>query len=167
MNINKEILVNRPITEVWDVLGNQFGDAYKWARGLDHSAAHGEATLEGAVCSHRTCDVPGFGEVEEVIRKFDAKNHILAYEITKGFPGFISSGVNTWTLTEEGSNTKVVMNLEMETKGLMGVIMGPMMKMKLNKLIAGVVADLKTYAETGAPSAQKVKELAKVAKKAA
>ena len=167
MNIQKEILVNKPASEVWEVLGPQFEDAYKWARGLDHSQGHGEPVFDGAACSNRTCEVPGFGEIQEVIKKFDAEKHILSYEVTHGFPGFITSAVNTWRLTAQGFNTKVEMNMEMQTKGIKGAIMGPMMKMNLNKMISGVLSDLKTYVEKGAPSEYKMKELAKAARKAA
>ena len=167
MNIQKEILVNKPASEVWEVLGTQFQDAYKWARGLDHSQGHGEAAFDGASCSNRTCEVPGFGKIQEVIKKFDSEKYILAYEVTYGFPDFITSAVNTWKLTAQGFNTKVEMNMEMQTKGIKGAIMGPMMKMNLNKMISGVLSDLKTYVEKGAPSEYKMKELAKAARKAA
>lgn len=167
MDIRKEILVNKPIAEAWDVLGNEFADAYKWARGLDHSIGSGKPTFEGASCNNRTCEVPGFGTIQEEIRTFDAKNHVLAYEVVKGFPGFISSAINTWTLQQVGNQTKVSMHMKMETKGLIGAIMGPMMKMKLNKTIEGVIEDFKHYVETGTPSLQKEKEMLKLSKKAA
>jgi len=59
------------------------------------------------------------------------------------------------------------MNKAMQTKGIKGAIMGPMMKMNLNKMITGVLSDLKTFVETGKPSEHKMKEMAKAAKKAA
>ncbi|MEQ9297125.1 MAG: SRPBCC family protein [Cyclobacteriaceae bacterium] len=167
MDIRQEIIVNRPAAEVWEVLGNQFSDAYKWARGLDHSKGHGTPSFDDAPCGNRTCQVPGFGQIEEVIRKFESENHVLSYEVTKGFPGFISSAVNTWTLVPQGLSTKVMMHMQMQTTGIKGALMGPMMKMNLNKLITGVVKDFKTYVETGKPSAQKAKEIAKALKKAA
>ncbi|MBV6644060.1 MAG: SRPBCC family protein [Cyclobacteriaceae bacterium] len=166
MNIKKEIIVNKPAKEVWEVLGDQFPDAYKWARGLDHSQGHGDP-FDGTPCNNRTCEVPGFGKIQEAIRKFDSNKHILAYEVTHGFPGFIASAVNTWKLTPQGFNTKVEMNMEMQTKGIKGAIMGPMMKMNLSKTVAGVLSDLKTYVETGEPSEQKAKEIAKASMKAA
>lgn len=167
MEIKKEIVIDQSIEQVWGILGNQFTDAYKWARGLDHSEGHGTPTFEGASCSNRTCEVPGFGTIQEVIRKFDTKNYVLAYEVSEGFPDFISSAINTWSLSRVDGKTKVNMHLKMETNGFKGTIMGPMMKLQLSKLISGVVQDLKIYAETGKPSQQKEKELAKYLKKAA
>jgi len=114
MEIRKEITINKPVVEAWDVLGNQFTDAYKWARGLDHSVGSGKPTFEGANCSTRTCEVPGFGTIKEEIRKFDAQNHILAYEVVKGFPGFITTAINTWSLQKVGNETKVSMHMTMQ-----------------------------------------------------
>ena len=167
MEIKKEILINKPIAEAWEVLGNQFTTAYLWARGLDHSKGSGKPLFEGASCNNRTCEVAGFGTIEEEIRMFDAKNHILSYEVIKGFPGFIASAINTWKLEDLGYRTKVTMHLKMETKGLMGILMGPMMKMKLNKTVDGAIEDFKIFVETGAPSAQKQLEMLKLSKKIA
>ena len=167
MEIKKEIVINKQIHHVWEVVGDQYADAYKWARGLHFSHGHGTPKFDGASCNNRTCEVPGFGKVNEVIRKYDPKNYVLSYEVVEGFPGFITKGVNTWRLTPQGGKTKVSMHLVMDTKGLKGAIMGPMMKMQLNKLIAGVVEDLKIFLETGAPSKQKQKEINKAKKKAA
>ncbi|WP_435577875.1 SRPBCC family protein [Gilvibacter sp.] len=167
MEIKKEILINQPIHEVWEVLGNQFTTAYKWARGLTHSEGSGKPKLDGAPCSNRTCEVPGFGTIQEDIKKFDSNNYVLAYEVVKGFPGFITTAVNTWTLERRGSNTLVCMHLKMQTKGFKGAIMGPMMKMQLNKTVSGVLEDLKIFVETGSPSDYKQKEVAKSRKKVA
>jgi len=165
MEIKKEIIINRPIEEVWDVLGSQFTTAYRWARGLTHSEGFGKPTFPGAECSNRTCEVPGFGTIQENIKEFDYKNYVLTYEVVKGFPGFITSADNTWSLVRKENNTLVSMHMKMQTKGLKGAIMGPMMKMQLNKTVAGVIEDLKVFVETGNPSDYKQKELAKSRKK--
>ncbi|MEO1033474.1 MAG: SRPBCC family protein [Bacteroidota bacterium] len=167
MEIKKEIVINRPIQEVWEVLGNQFTTAYKWARGLTHSEGFGKPKFDGAECSNRTCEVLGFGKIQEDIKKFDSKNYVLQYEVVKGFPDFITSAVNTWALERKGSNTLVSMHMKMQTKGFKGAIMGPMMKIQLNKTVAGVIEDLKIFVGTGNPSDYKQKELAKNRKKVA
>jgi len=107
MEFKREIIIDRPINEVWEVLGNQFGDAYKWASGLMHSEALGAPKIEGAVCNNRACEVKGFGKIREVIRKFDAKNYVLQYEVIEGFPGFVKQAINTWSLSQNGNKTKL------------------------------------------------------------
>jgi len=160
MNIKKEITVNKSIQEAWDVLGNQFGEAYQWASGLNHSHAYGEPQLEGAACNNRSCDTAQ-GQIEEVIRTFDPKNYVLEYEVIDGFPFFVDTGINKWQLTANGNTTTVNIDFNLKTKGLMGIIMQPMMKMQMNKLIGFVLEDFKHYVETGQPSPRKAKELAK------
>ena len=162
MEINKEIAINKSVSEVWNLIGNRFSDAHLWARGLTHSEGFGSAGKDGAPCQNRVCDVPGFGIIKEKIEKFDAKNQILSYSVIEGFPSFISSAVNTWTLKRLSEDkTLVSMKLSMKTRGFKGLIMGPLMKMQISKLTAGVVNDLKVYLETGSPSPVKRKEIEK------
>lgn len=166
MEFKREIIIDEPIEKVWDVLGNQYGAAYKWAGGINHSNEYGNPKLAGAHCNNRACDTTT-GKIKEVINKFDTKNYILEYEVIEGFPFFVQSGSNNWKLTKQGERTKVDMHLIIKTKGLFGTIMSPMMKIQMNKITAGVLDDLKHYVETGNPSPTKAKELAKLAKKAA
>ncbi len=160
MNIKKEILVNKNIEEAWEVLGNQFGEAYKWASGLNHSNAYGKAQLEGATCSNRACDTTQ-GKIKEVVKIFDSKRYILEYEVIEGFPFFIDTAINRWTLTPHENATRVNIDFNLKTKGLMGFIMKPMMKMQMNKLIGFAIEDFKHFVETGKPSPRKMKEISK------
>ncbi len=164
MDIQKEIIVNKPIAEVWDLLGNRYGEGYKWARGLYHSEAQGSPVIEGAMCSNRSCET-SFGHLNEEIRVFKP-NEQLSYEVVEGFPGFIKKGVNNWYLTKVSeTETRVSMRFEGETQGFAGVIMGPMMKMNLGKGLEGALFDFKHYVETGKPSPEKVKDQEKYLKK--
>ncbi len=167
MEFKIEIIVNKPIETVWDVLGHQFGDAYKWASGINHSKAFSAPAINGAPSNNRACELPS-GKIKEVIRKFDSNNHILQYEVVEGFPFFVDTAINTWQLTKISSDkTKVDMHLIIRTKGLVGSIMNPMMKMQLNKQLVYIPNDLKHFIETGNPSENKANELKKLAKKVA
>ena len=164
MDIQKETIVNKPIEEVWDLLGNRYGDGYKWARGLYHSEVQGAPTIEGAVCSNRSCET-SFGHLNEEIRVFKP-NEQLSYEVVEGFPGFIKKGVNNWYLTRISDHeTKVAMRFVGETQGIAGAIMGPMMKMNLSKGLEGALYDFRHYLETGKPSPEKIKDNRKNEKK--
>ena len=59
------------------------------------------------------------------------------------------------------------MHLVVKTKGLLGSIMNPMMKMQLKKQLVHIPNDLKHFIETGNPSQNKAKELEKLSKKVA
>lgn len=162
MDFRHQIIIDQPIEKVWEVLGDQYGQAYKWARGLSHSEGTGQPQLSGASCSNRTCQTTQ-GTIKEVITKFDTQNYVLQYAVIEGFPFFVDEGVNTWKLTKKGNKTQVDMHLVVTTKGVMGAVMRPMMKMQMNKLTSGVLGDFKHYVETGKPSPEKAKELQKAA----
>ena len=166
MDFKKETIINKPIHEVWEILGNQYGEAYQWASGLYHSKAIGEPRLEGAACNNRDCETSQ-GKIKEVIRDFDPQNHVLAYEVIEGFPFFIDMALNTWTLTEKDNTTKVNMHLVMKTKGFVGALMTPMMKLQMNGVLKNVMDDFKYFVEKGQPSPRKAKEIAKLSRKAA
>ena len=167
MNFKRTIIINRPIKQVWDVLGNQFGQAHAWASSVNHAETYGAPTLEGASCSNRSCNTTA-GNVKEVIRTFDPEGRVLAYEVLEGFPFFVAKGHNTWRLSAKGKNTRVDMDIEILTKGVFGAIMSPMMKLQMNKLADEAVDDLKYYVEhDGTPHPRKVKAAQKFAKKAA
>ena len=166
MEFKREINIDKPIDAVWEILGNQFGDAYKWASGLNYSKAFSPPRIQGAPSNNRSCELPS-GKIKEVLKKFDSKNHILEYEVIEGFPFFVDMAINNWKLTEiSPERTKVDMHLVVKTKGFVGSIMNPMMKMQLTKQIQHIPNDLKHFLETGEPSTHKVKELKKLMSKA-
>lgn len=165
MEIKKEITIHQPIEKVWDILGNQFGQAYLWASSLNHSEGYNAPSLEQAPCNNRACSTTQ-GNIKEVIRQFDPQNYVLAYEVIEGFPFFVQQGINTWKLTQKGQHTVVNIHLVIKTTGLVGTLMAPMMKLQMNGLLSQVAQDLKHYAETGQPSPNKAKELKKLAKAA-
>ncbi|WP_298316026.1 SRPBCC family protein [uncultured Aquimarina sp.] len=167
MEFKKEIIINKRIEEVWEILGNQFGDAYKWASGLNHSKAFSPPVINGAPSNNRSCELPS-GKIKEVIRKFDPSNYVLEYEVIEGFPFFVDTAINNWQLTKISSEeTKVNMHLIVKTKGLIGSVMNPMMKMQLKKQLIHIPNDLKYYVETGNPSQNKAKELEQLSTKVA
>lgn len=166
MEFKREIIINKPINEVWEILGNQYSEAYQWASGLSHSEGYGKPSIEGASCNNRACTTTQ-GLIKEEIKEFDPYNHVLTYEVIEGFPFFVDQGVNTWRLNALGQKTKVNIHLVIKTKGLVGSIMSPMMKLQMNKITTNALEDLKYYVEHGDPSPRKMKELARQAKKAA
>ena len=167
MQFKRTTTIDKPIEEVWEVLGNQFGQAYKWAASLYHSEAHGSPVIEGASCSNRTCETTQ-GTIKEALRTFDPQKHVLSYEVLEGFPFFVDTGVNTWSLHKLGRQTRVDMACEIKTKGLVGAVMSPMMKLQMNKLFDGVIEEFHYYVQNdGKPHPRKIASMKKRAAKAA
>ena len=161
MEIKRSFTVHKPIDRVWDVLGNDYGGACKWGTGLYHSEGKGSPTLPAAEFDQRYCET-NVGNITEKVLVFDPEHYKLQYEVIDGFPGFVKSGVNTWTLTDLGSSkTRVDVHFVAVLGGIMGTIMKPMMKWQLGGTFDQVLKDFKVYVETGKPSAKKAKELAK------
>ena len=74
----------------------------------------------------------------------------------------IKEGRNRWQLHEAGpGRTRLTMDMTINTGGLMGTIMRPMMRMKLNATADQAVEGFKVYAETGRASDAKRKEAKK------
>lgn len=159
MKITTEIIINKPALTVWEIVGNQFGSAHIWASALTHTEGSGRKVAE-QVCEDRTCDIKGMGHIHEKLLDFDPKRLTLKYEVIDGFPFFVERGVNRWTLTQEGSSTRLQSVAEITTQGLIGMLMAPLMKIQMTGLMHRLLEDLKHYVETGTPHPRKVKALA-------
>ncbi len=156
--VTRSIKINVSSEKLWDIIGPGFSDAYMWASSVDHSVGKGNSEFEGAPCDERFCDVnaKGFNKIEEKLVKYSNEFMNLAYEVTKGMPGFISKAVNDWKVIPSGGNTSVLeMNAEFQLKGFMGRFMKPMMQKKMAGLLDIVLEDAKIYAETGMISEHK------------
>ncbi len=166
--VQKEMTINVPAAELWQMVGPGFIDVYKWSSNVDHAIGKGISDFEGAVCDERFCDVnvKGFSKISEKLVKYNQADMNLAYEVREGMPGFVSKAVNDWTVVAVGQNqSKLIMKAEFKTKGLMGRMMNGMMEKKMNKTLDVILNDAKTYAETGKISMAKEKRVAELAKK--
>jgi len=161
VKIDTEITISKPVHAVWEVVGNEFGNAQAWASALTHTEGSGRKLTE-QVCENRICDIQGMGRIREKLLDFDPQRHTLKYEVLEGFPFFVERGVNRWTLTAQGGSTRVQSTAEITTKGLVGRLMAPMMKMQMARLMRQSLEELKHYVETGTPHPRKAKALASI-----
>ena len=167
-DVQREITINVPAAELWEMVGPGFVEVYKWSSNVDHAEGAGEAEFEGAVCSERFCDVnvKGFSKISEKLTKYDEKRMNLAYEVRDGMPGFVTRAVNDWTVVSVGPNqSKLVMKAEFRSKGFMGKLMNGAMEKKMNETLQTVLMDAKIYAETGKISSSKQARVAQLNKK--
>ena len=166
--LQKEILINVPANQLWEMVGPGFVDVYKWSSNVDHAEGQGTPEFEGAVCNERFCkvNVKGFSSISEKLTYYSNDEMNLAYEVKAGMPKFVTKAANNWTVVAVGNNqSKLVMNAEFGSKGLMGKLMNGMMKSKMEKTLQTVLNDAKVYAETGQPSLVKQKRMEDLAKK--
>lgn len=165
MEIKIETVIQKPAAAVWEVLGNQFGTAYRWASIIHHSDGEG-ARLAGGVCEERACDVQGMGKLREKLLQFNPQELVLEYLVTEGMPFFVARGTNHWSLRPDGQNTHLSIRATIETKGILGVLMAPMMKMQMTGMMNKMAEELKHFVETGAVHPRKLKAIAKANRQA-
>ena len=168
--LEKEIVINVPAEELWEMVGPGFEEVYKWSSNVDHSEGSGTSLFEGATCSERACNVnvKGFSKINETLTKYDQNQMVLAYEVNDGMPGFVTKAANEWTVIPVNDyQSKLVMKAVFGSKGLMGTLMNGMMKKKMSKTLDTVLQDAKIYAETGQISGAKQKRVEQLARKAA
>ncbi len=159
MKIATDIIIDKPIAAVWDVVGTQFGSAHLWASALVRTEGSGRK-ISNQVSEARICDIRGIGRIREKLLEFDPQRYTLTYEVAEGFPFFVERGVNRWHLVAEGKRTHLYTNTNIATKGMIGAVMRPMMKMQMSGLMRKTLEDLKYYAENGVPHPRKQKTLA-------
>lgn len=156
MVIEKEIIIKNSIENTWKILGHDFAHPYRWASSVNHSEGHGKQ-LATTQCDERACQTV-MGNIKEKLTQYSDSDFHLAYVVTEGMPSMVKTATNDWQLTNLGSGkTKLKIRMEFIFQGLLGFMMQPLMKMKLNKIAQEMVEDFGYYAENGKPHPRKLK----------
>ncbi len=82
MKIKVALTIKKPIQEVWEVMGNQFGHADKWSSNFKTSKPGGEPKFSGLEYSLRDTTTDRGNTVQE-LTAFDPGKYTLSYVITK------------------------------------------------------------------------------------
>ena len=152
----EKVTIDQPIDEVWEVLGNQFTEPHVWATNFQTSKPGGEPKLAGLNYLHRATTTAN-GENWQELDVFDAANYRLVYHISKGVPPIAKRGVGEWKLTKlNAGQTQLQVNFILETKGLMGLVMSPVVGKKVSQASAGIVEEFAYYLDHGKPHPRKV-----------
>lgn len=161
MTIERIVTIDKGIEDAWKILGPQFPDANKWASVVNHSEGKGTGS-NGAPCSERGCDISGMGKIREKVIQYSDDKHLLSYQVAEGMPSMIKNAINTWQLFSLGNGkTQLKMKMELETRGIMGALMKPMMKMQMGKIATVSADDFKYYVENENPHPRKIKAIKK------
>ena len=168
IEISKTETIHVSAEKLWDIAGNQFADAGKWATNVDHSTGNGAPEFSGATCSSRDCDLnaKGFNKISEKITSFDEENMEFSFDVVEGTPGFVTLASSHWKvnpITDSTSSVTITSHIEM--KRFMGGLMGGMLRKNVNELLPTITNDLKVYAETGEISESKKARMAQLTKK--
>lgn len=157
MRISTSTIIQRPASDVWDLLGRRFGEASTWASSISASQAVGEPTIVDAPCGRRECRVAVRGAdrlVEELVAYDDAAM-TLTYRLAEGMQQVARSAHNTWSVVRLAETTSEL-RIEAEvalvpTRRAVGLVLRPY----LSAMGRRNADDFKTYVETGWPSERK------------
>lgn len=156
LHFEGDVLIEKNIDEIWEVLGNQFSEVHVWSTNFISSKAGGEPKLPGLDYLHRETMTES-GENFQELDNFDPVNYSLSYHVSKGGPGIAQNAIGRWSLTKtENNQTRMKVHFSLETKGLLGFILSPVMSKKVGRASAEIVDELKYYLEHGEPHPRKL-----------
>ena len=156
MDFKLEAEINKNIEDVWEVMGNQFGDIAKWASLSFHSKVGGASKLAAVDYGYRLLESKK-GVAKHVLTTFDPVNHSLTYDVPEGTPFFVKSAKASWALTALGENkTKLNIHFMVQLSGLLGFILAPIAKKKLGAVSDNIIEEFKYYTEHGTPHPRKL-----------
>ena len=168
--VKKEIIINSPAENVWEMVGPGFTNVHHWASNVDHAMGKGTSSIEGASCDVRHCQVSvkGFDKISERLTDYNNEDRTLTYEVINGMPGFIALAQNKWKVAAKNEGQSILMmEAEFQLKGVIGLLMKRIMKGKMSDTLDIVLNDAKYYAEHGTASPAKLRRLEKIRKKVA
>jgi len=150
MEIKVQVMINKPIDEVWEVMGNQFGQAHLWSSNFKACKPGGPAKFNGLDYSLRDTITERGNSIQE-LEAFDPETHALSYVITKGAPEIAKKASSSWYLKEMEGSTAVYMDSVMEPKMPLPEEMATNLQKRLTASFNQLAIELKHYLETGEP----------------
>jgi hypothetical protein len=151
MKVYREAIIEKPVKDVWEVMGNQFTQVHLWSSNFKDSKPGGTPNLPGLDYLYRDT-ITDRGQTIQQLDKFDSEDHVLTYHITKGIPKIAKKASGDWSLEAMGPNkTKVRIEFLMEPNNILAKILSPIIKLKLGKVAQEVADELKYYLENSQP----------------
>ena len=151
IRVTKEVLIELNIQDVWQVMGNEFGQVHLWSSNFLESKPEGESKFKGLAYSSRKT-LTERGETIQELDVFDAANYSLSYHITKGAPEVAEQTSAVWSLSSEGANTtKATFEFTMVPKAMVNEEMASKIEMGLAHSASEMSEELKYYMENGIP----------------
>lgn len=165
LDIKQSMELKINASKAWEVVGPNFLNISDWGRGIHKSWKNetAEVNYSDAPAGGRYCDVAGFGTFDERIIHFNAMEREISWSATgEKLPKFLSGLQNALRVVEIDENTcRISSNVTADLGGVMGFLLGSVLKKNFSKTLHGFLKDWKTYAETGQVSETKKRELTK------
>lgn len=141
--------------EVWEILGNQFGNISQWASTVDKSVPVNREEVpkkynppSNAPALARKVN-SGKKEGMEVLTYFSDDDYTLEFQTAVDGSGPLIFSITSQKVRPIGKNkSKVIFEVKMYLKGALKLMKGKVKK-SIEKNLSSVLQELKAYAETG------------------
>lgn len=161
MKLNKTIEINASATTVWETLYKNYGQACDWASTVNESNLRDVA---GSEYGGRSCSTV-YGDVTEILDHVDVDKMELSYH-ADDTPFIMKSAKADWKVIATGENSsQVSIKMYMQLATIPKLLMGWMIRPKVEKDIGQTIKDLKYFIENGKQSDAKKRSDAKYFKK--
>jgi hypothetical protein len=155
----EELIIEASIEDAWEIMGNQFAEPHIWSTNFITSEPGGNPKLKGLAYLHRATTTEN-GDNWQELDAFNPANHSLSYHISKGVPPIAKSAIGHWKLTKITDNrTQLNVDFFLETKGLLGFIMSPIVSKKVGRSSDELMEEFKYYVENGKPHPRKLEAI--------
>lgn len=151
MKIQTTLDIDAPVSAVWHVLGEQFGEVAEWSDAIKGSSLD-RPLGEGAV---RTCDLKAFGpvpagQITEELTRFDRESRSLTYVVRSGVPRFMRFIENAWTVEPLGERRSRVTSRATFHLAWWVFPLSPLFRLQLGRGLRSFVGELEKTV-TGSP----------------
>ncbi|HAA12212.1 MAG TPA: hypothetical protein DCE41_11135 [Cytophagales bacterium] len=152
LHLHVETEINATAEQVWEILAHRFGEISEWSHVVDASRPLKWGDYPTEYIAHPDAPVPARETtsalatlVEVLIYYNEAKREFIFDGV--GLPGIITYSQNHTQVAEVGPGiSRVSFDIALHFKGPFAIL-SPLMKKRMSKTMAGVLEDLKVYAE--------------------
>ena len=154
MKIIKSVRIDKPSADVWQVVGEEFDQAYVWMSFVKHSFAidnpkmPSTSPMGGRVCRFGETENSAYAE-EEIIN-YDPVSRTISFIVyPKNTPALLPVRSNEVSIQVKSINPnqcEVIWTSSPDIKAL-GLILSPLLKFGLGKSFQIILKELKAYSE--------------------
>jgi hypothetical protein len=159
MHFEVDVVVEKSIDDAWEVLGNQFTEAHLWSKNFKTSEPGGNPKLPELAYLHRATTTDKGVNWQE-LDTYNPTDYSLSYHVSKGVPPIAKSLKGEWSLTKMGDEqSRLKIHFIFESKGILGLVMSPIIAKKLENASKEIGEEFKYYVENGNPHPRKVADM--------
>jgi hypothetical protein len=122
-----------PASEVWNVLGEGFGNVM-WINGVKSCKFDGDLEIGNA----RVVEMTGMGTVTEQLELFNPQSHTIRYSVEGGLP-IIKNASNHWTIEKiDDKNCIITCQSNLEVKAFV-FFLSPLLRFLMASTVKGLI----------------------------